>query len=399
MRVLLITTNFPNAREPTRGIFNYQMACALAVEHDVAVIAHVSWLDAWKWKAKGGRVEGLTTIDRLRVWHPSYYYPPKMLRAYCGWFLWWSVATVARRVLRDFKPDIVLAYWLHPDGEAAVRIAREARVPVVVMSGGSDVLVLARTSGRRRRMIKVLEGADAVVCVSRHLKCAIEGMGIPSSKVHVVYRGVDRSRFSPGDRQEARSRLGLDRDRHMILWVGRMLPVKGLDTLIDACAALKRAGLDFTLCLLGGGPLQNALVKRAARCGIAGDVRFLPRVNHDDLPDWYRAANLTVLSSLSEGVPNVLLEAIACGSSFVATDVGGIREIADARIDRLVPVGAPDALAAAIREALGTPEVAERRFEPGTWAESAERLADVFYGCLGPHVSSAANGDPKLSCA
>ena len=55
MRVLLITTNFPNAREPTRGIFNYQMACALAVEHDVAVIAHVSWLDAWKWKAKGGR--------------------------------------------------------------------------------------------------------------------------------------------------------------------------------------------------------------------------------------------------------------------------------------------------------------------------------------------------------
>jgi glycosyltransferase involved in cell wall biosynthesis len=392
MRVLFITNDFPNALQPTRGTFNYQMACALALEHDVAVISHVSWLDEWKRGVTGRRVERLRTIDRVRVWHPCYYYPPALLRVYHGWFLWWSVASVARRVLRDFKPDIVLAYWLHPDGEVAVKIAREARVPVVVMSGGSDVLVLARDIGRRRRMINVLQEADAVVCVSRHLKCAIEGMGIPSCKIHVVYRGVDRRRFSPGDRKEARSRLGLDRDRQVILWVGRMVAVKGLDTLIDACAALKTAGLDFTLCLLGGGPLRDVLVTRAARSGIAGDVRFFDRVDHDDLPDWYRAANLIALPSLSEGIPNVLLEAIACGSSFVATDVGGIGEIADARIDRVVPVGAPDAFAAAIRETLGRSEVAERRFEPDTWAESTERLAGVFQACIRPHVRSDANG-------
>ena len=390
MRVLLITNDFPNPLQPTRGTSNYQMVCALGLEHDVAVISHVSWLDEWRQRRIGRRIERVRTMNRVRVWHPRYYYPPALLRACYGWFLWWSVASLARSVVREFKPDIVLAYWLHPDGEVAVKIAREAGVPVVVMSGGSDVLVLARHRGRRRRLMKVLEQADAIVCVSRHLKSAMEGMGIPSRKIHVVYRGVDRGRFSPGDREAARSRLGLDRDRQVILWVGRMVAVKGLETLIDACAALKTAGLDFTVCLVGGGPLRRALVKRAARSGIAGDVRFFGRVNHADLPDWYRAADLTVLPSLSEGVPNVLLEAIACGSSFVATDVGGVAEIADARIDRLVPVGAPDALAVAIKETLARSEIAERHFEPATWAESTDRLAGVFHACLRPHVRSDA---------
>jgi teichuronic acid biosynthesis glycosyltransferase TuaC len=389
MRVLLITNDFPNSLQPTRGTFNQQMVGALGLEHDVAVISHVSWLDEWRQRTMG-RIERVRTTNGVRVWHPRYYYPPALLRNCYGWFLWWSIAALARRVVREFKPDIVLAYWLHPDGEVAVKVAREARVPVVVMSGGSDVLVLARKAGRRRRMMKVLEQADAIVCVSRDLKSAIEGMGIASRKIHVVYRGVDRRRFSPGDRGAARARLGLDRDRQVILWVGRMVEVKGLATLIDACAALKTAGLDFTLCLLGGGPLRDALVKRAARRGMAGDVRFFGRVNHDALPDWYRAANLTVLPSMSEGVPNVLLEAIACGSSFVATDVGGIAEIADARIDRLVPAGAPDALAAAIKETLGRSTVAERRREPVTWAESTNRLAGVFQACLRGHVRSDA---------
>ena len=180
MRVLLITNDFPNALQPGRGIFNYQMARALSLENDVAVISHVSWLDEWKNRKRGGLVERFRTIDRLQVWHPRYYYPPAFLRTHHGQFLRWSVASVARRVLQDFKPDIVLSYWLHPDGEVAICVAREARVPLVVMSGGSDVLVLTRDIGRRQRIIRVLREADAVVCVSQHLRDAIEGMGIPS---------------------------------------------------------------------------------------------------------------------------------------------------------------------------------------------------------------------------
>lgn len=315
---------------------------------------------------------------------PLYYYPPALLRVYHGWFLWRSIAALARRVIADFKPDIVLSYWLHPDGEAAVKIAREAGIPVVVMSGGSDVLVVARNGRRRERMIAVLTAADAVVCVSEHLRRAVTAMGIAARKIHVVYRGVNPDRFHPGDRHTARAHLGLDHDRPVLLWVGRIAPVKGLETLVDACATLKADGCDFTLALVGDGSGRDALATQVKRLGLDGVVRFAGSVTHDQLGEWYRAASLVVLPSLSEGVPNVLLEAIACGTPFVASDVGGINEIADTEHDRLVPAGSAPALAGAIRESLDRSRVGKRRFEPDTWRTSAQRLSDVFRSILEP---------------
>ena len=382
LRILLITNDFPHASQPTRGIFNFQMAAALAEQHEVAVIAHVPWVSEWKRRARFQPITAVPAPSRIKIWHPWYYYPPGLQRAHHGWVLWRSIAALARRVVANFKPDVVLAYWLHPDGEAAVRIAREAGIPVVVMSGGSDVLVVARDPRRRRRMIAVLTAADAVVCVSEHLRRAVTAFGIAAGKIHVVYRGVDPERFHPGNSGTARAHLGLSQDRPLLLWVGRMAPVKGLETLVDACAALKAEGLDFTLALVGDGSGRDRLAARVERLGLDDVVRFAGSVTHDQLGDWYRAASLVVLPSLSEGVPNVLLEAIACGTPFVASDVGGVSEIADGGHDRLVSPASTPELAGAIRESLVRSRVGKRRFEPDTWAASAERLADVFRSTL-----------------
>ncbi len=382
LRILLITNDFPHSAQPTRGTFNFQMATALAAQHEVAVIAHVPWVSEWRRRVRFQRVGAVPTAARITVWHPWYYYPPGLQRAYHGWFLWRSIAALARQVIANFKPDIVLAYWLHPDGEAAVKIAREAGIPVVVMSGGSDVLVVARDPRRRRRMVAVLAAADAVVCVSEHLRRAVTAFGIAARKIHVVYRGVDPERFHPGDGDAARARLGLRQDRPVLLWVGRIVPVKGLETLVDACAVLKAGGCDFTLTLVGDGSGRDALAARVQRLGLDDVVRFAGSVKHDQLGEWYRAASLVVLPSLSEGVPNVLLEAIACGTPFVASNVGGISEIADTEHDRLVAAGSASELAGAIREGLLRPRMSKRRFEPDTWTTSAQRLSDVFRSIL-----------------
>jgi glycosyltransferase involved in cell wall biosynthesis len=250
------------------------------------------------------------------------------------------------------------------------------------MSGGSDLLVLADDPGRRACIADVLRRAGAVVCVSEHLARAaaeVAGDGIP---VHVVRRGVDRDRFQPGDRGEARARLGWDPSRAALVWVGRMVPVKGLDVLIDACVALDRRGLDVSLHLAGDGPLAAALRRQVEQAGIARKVDFAGTVPHGHLADWYRAADVTVLPSLSEGVPNVLLESIACGTPFVASDVGGIREIADDRADRLVTAGDSGALADGVAELLRQPRGRARGFVPGSWAESAGALEAVFRAAI-----------------
>jgi glycosyltransferase involved in cell wall biosynthesis len=109
---------------------------------------------------------------------------------------------------------------------------------------------------------------------------------------------------------------------------------------------------------------------------------FAGVVQHGDLPDWYRAADVTVLPSRSEGVPNVLLESTACGTPFVASDVGGIAEVADPLLDRLVPAEHADALAKAITEVAGVRATTPRRFTPVSWGESAASLEGVFRGVI-----------------
>jgi len=377
MRILLVTDNFPNPAQPAIGTFNLQMARALVLTNDVAVIAYVPWLQEWRMRRAGKRLERRRAEGRIEIHHPRYIYPPGVLRTLYPWFLWRSVAATAREVLQRFEPDVILSYWLHPDGAVALRLARMAGVPAVVMSGGSDLLLLTKRPLRRRAITQVLEKADAVVCVSEHLARAARQLDRTGTPVHVVRRGVNLDRFCAGDRASARARLGWDPVRRALLWVGRMSPEKGLDVLIDACARLPRS-LDFSLYLAGDGPLRGELLEHVRRAGLAQRIVFAGTVPHGALPDWFRAADVTVLPSRSEGVPNVLLESIACGTPFVASDVGGVAEIADPRADRLTPAGDADALAAAIGEVLSRPFPGPRRFLPESWERSAAALEEVL---------------------
>jgi len=278
-------------------------------------------------------------------------------------------------ILGQSPPDVVLAYWAHPDGYAALQAARQIGCPLVVIVGGSDVLVLCKNAARRRCVVEVLTAADMVLTVGRDLQAKIAALGIPPEKIRVGYRGVDTLHFHPGDRATARQRLGLPQDGRLALWVGRMEHVKGLDTLLEACEILKTMGVAFSLALVGSGLLEPVLRKQCTALGVQEQVRFVGSVLHKDLPDWYRAANATVLPSLSEGVPNVLLESIATGIPFVASDVGGIPEIATEGVDRLVPPADPQALADALESIFRLPpSQAPRTFQPPSRSDSAQEF-------------------------
>jgi len=278
--------------------------------------------------------------------------------------------------IRGFWPDAVIGYWAHPDGAVASRLARSLGVPSITMCGGSDVLVLANQPSRRSSITRALRSADAVVTVSEHLRRAVADLGVAAGKVHVIRRGVDLERFTPGNRDDARRTLGLPSNLAVGLYVGRLARVKGVDVLLQACHLLRRRCPGFRMYIIGGGPEARQLQQICARLELNDCVRFLGAVDHAQLSSWYRAADCMVLPSRSEGIPNVLLESISCGTPVVASDVGGISEVTDERLDFLVRPGDPEALAAAMLQAFTAKRShAPRRFQPSSLRDTAARLS------------------------
>ena len=163
--------------------------------------------------------------------------------------------------------------------------------------------------------------------------------------------------------------------------------------LIDACSILARTGRRFQCRIIGQGPLAGSLQAQVDRLGLGERVRLLGPRRQAELPDWYRAADVFVLPSHSEGVPNVLLEASACGLPCVATRVGGIPEISDRGDIRMVPPADPAALVGAIGEVLAGRGRSRTVTPPRTWTESIDELEQFL-----DEVLARAAGRPLSRC-
>lgn len=376
MRVLFFTNVFPSPSEPTRGVFNLRLVEALARAHDVRVVCPVSWTDECRTRWAGRGPAGILALPDVEVYYPRYYFSPKILRGRYGHFMWWSVRGTIRRLLADWRPEAIVSYWAHPDGYVGVKLGRALGVPALVMVGGTDVLLLTRHRRRRDRVAEVLREADAVIAVGSAVRDRVLELGVAPEKTHIVPRGVDQRLFHPGDRTLARRRLGLPAEGRIVLYVGRLEEVKGPDILLETAGELSRRAVPFHLYLVGSGSLRHRLERQAASSAARDALTFVGPVPPEQLGDWYRAADLTVLPSRSEGVPNVLRESIACGTPFVACRVGGVAEVQGGRGCRLVAPNDPVALAGAITESLaeaGRPEVPS-----ASWDDSAAALMKII---------------------
>jgi teichuronic acid biosynthesis glycosyltransferase TuaC len=380
---------------PQAGTYNRALAEALAGEHEVKVVAPVTWPDAIRAAVRGARgsapAAAAAPDAALEVLRPLYVYTPWVFRNQYGFFLRASVRGALRSLFARFRPDVVIGYWAHPDGEAAVAAARESDAVALVVVGGSDVLLLPRDPGRRRAILKVLRSADAVLAVGSALRERVIEMGIPAPRVHVFEQGVDLALFNPGDRDTARRRIGLRPDDRIVLWVGRMVEVKALDVLIAAAARLRARGFAFQLYLVGDGPLAEPVRAWIREAGGEDVMHVIGPVEHARLPDWYRAADLTVLASRSEGIPNVLRESLACGTPFVATSVGGIPELVR-EPSLVVPPGDPEALADAIQRRFSSVAASTRPPGQSSWADAASSVAALARSLRDNTAPPARNG-------
>ncbi|MHA6203856.1 glycosyltransferase family 4 protein [Dyella soli] len=388
LRILILTNLFPTPWDPLRGAFNRQQFERLGQRHDVDVLTAVSFPEHL------AGVKGAVRVDGLQTDHFVFFYPPRLgrsLHALC-WLLslWWQRG----RKLRAGGYDCILASWAYPDAVAAGWMARRLGIPYVVKVHGSDLNVQATQPLLRPQIRAALRGASAVVTVSQALAGKAAGLGVPPSRIHVIYNGVDPALFSPGSRDQARWRLKLLPDSPLVLYVGNLKANKGCIDLLEAFPALLAKQPSARLVYLGAGACHATLVARAKALGCAERVHLAGAVSHEETAHWFHAADLLCLPSHNEGVPNVVLEAMACGTPVVATRVGGIPEVLPEHAGILVPAHDRHALAEALIEASG------RSWDSARIAEHASRFRwSDNVDQLGQLLQAAALGNAAADCS
>ena len=358
--------------------------------HELRIIRPIPWHIAMLQWARGQSLHTAQGSNgSIPLQYPTYFYLPRIRTELFGPSLESSIRKSVETAIESYRPDVILTSWAHPDGWAALRFAKRAGLPVVLKVLGSDVLVLAR--GRRLQpIVEAVCGVDSVIAVSDDLARETVRLGAREDRVHVVPEGMDPHLFSPGDQGAARARLKLPPTGKMLLFVGNLLTTKGAVDVVHACALLRDRGLPF-FCRMVGHGTDASLVASAIRSTNVGNlVSCVGARPHAELADWFRASDVVTLPSYSEGIPNVLREAISCGKPFVSTPVGGIPEITDPSFGSLVPPGSVPELAAALARFLEhTPHVDQSIVSRIniTWEESARRLAHYLQAAVDSHAA------------
>ena len=354
LRILVSSGIFPNRVLTNRGIYNLKAATALARYCDVRVVAPVPYFPAalrtprYAWYAQVPRQD---EVGGFAVEYPRYFVTPKVGRSLHGVFLYLSLRSFYRDVIRRFAPDVILGYFAYPYGFANVLFGRAAGVPVVTFCRGSDIHSIARKRSQSRVIAWALRRSAKVFAVSRALKAEVVELGVDADHVVVIPNGIEAERFTHTGRETARARVGLPAAGRVVVCVSRLSAEKGIDVLIDAVAHLQTRNVRVVI--VGDGPDETALVERARQAGVSDRVVFAGSRPHDEVPLWIAAADVAVLSSRKEGYPNAVVEYLACGRPVVATRVGGVPEILTSRdLGAMVDPEDPRALAQAVDGAL-----------------------------------------------
>ena len=380
MNALWIVSNYPTPQNPGSGIFIQQRAAQVGIECQVSVLVRVPGFPPFgRYAAKRRALASLPDQEsrtRYKVYYLRVPYIPQgrwsenlvtgltsVLSAAAA--VWW-----ARK--RKVRPDLIHAHLGLNVFTAAV-LARWLKVPLVTTMYGSDINY--GTEVRRGNMFRRwatlfgLRASRVVMGVSDALCRRVVALGIPSSRVVQIPNGFDEAKFFPMDKNEARRRLGLPLKGRIMLSVANLVPVKGVDILVDAFSRSRSGAGDVALYCVGDGPETEQLRAAVKTNGLEGKVFFVGQRGHSEIPLWMNACDLFVMASRNEGWPTVLSEVLGCGRPVVATAVGGIPEIIRHDfLGELVEPERPEALADAIDLNLG------REFDAAAICSYAEQF-------------------------
>lgn len=375
MKILIITNLFPNSKETTRGMYNKQQFMELAKLCELEVVAPIPWHHFSRTPVK-------ETIDEIEVYHPRYFMLPKIGRSLYGFFFFISLVGFVKKIYKYFKFDLIVATWAYPDGFGSFLITKVLKKPIVIKTHGSDINIRTKYFLRRKMISYALRNSNKVITVSNALKGKIVEIGVPEDKIAVIPNGVDTDLFKPMNQQGCREILGLPLTTKIVLFIGNLVHIKGVDYLMDAFSQVSVKYDSAILIIVGDGNLKGHFIKKAKCLGLEGKIKFISRQPHNKIPLWMNACDVFCLPSLNEGCPNVILETLACGKPVVATKVGGIPEIISSEdYGILVTPGNSIELAQGLQKALEkewNPEKLHQYVSGRDWKANAEEIFRIL---------------------
>lgn len=385
VRLLIYTNLYPSAALPRHGIFVEErlrhLVASGRVDAQVCALRPRNTLNPGLYFGNAQKTES-ETRHGLRVTYKTVPTLPYI----SNWIdpLLWARASraVVTTLVGSSRSDIILdAHFVYPDAVAAVILGRNLGVPVVMTARGSDVNVKCENPVMRRWVCWAARQCAAVITVSQALANRLGSFGVSAEKTHVLPNGVDLHKFKP----HPSTQLPPSYEAEGAVWlsVGHLLEAKGHHLAIEALTGIP----DATLLIVGEGPQEQSLRALARQLGVAARVRFLGHIPHEQMAKTYSAAKFTILASSNEGMPNVMLESLACGTRVIATEVGGISEVITSPVAGSIMASRSAAEIVNSAQALAKSEITRNRTRVFAqdlgWEPTVRRQLSLYENILG----------------
>jgi glycosyltransferase involved in cell wall biosynthesis len=350
------------------------------------VIAPVPWLP--------GFLSGLSRYSQYRgvpdreerqgitVHHPRYLVIPKLGMYLTPVFMAWAIWRRARGLSNASQFQLIDAHYYYPDGVAVAMVARHLKLPFLVTARGTDINLIPESSLPRKLILWAARKATASVTVCRALKDRMIELGASGEKIHVLRNGVDLELFRPMERDQCRLKFCIH--SKVLVSVGHLIERKGHHLVIEAISKLP----GYELLIAGDGEEEGELRALSRKLEVEDRVTFLGALPQAELVELYNAADALVLASSREGWANVLLEAMACGTPVVATDIWGTPELVNCReAGVLVRNRSAEGFVDAVNALFSSPPSREETREYAarfSWNETVLALADLMQSTSRP---------------
>jgi glycosyltransferase involved in cell wall biosynthesis len=263
----------------------------------------------------------------------------------------------------------------------AAKIAKQLKLPLFVSVLGTDVNRLKENTFLSHRALEVVEYASQIKCVSGPLKNKLVSVGCNQNKLFVLQNGIDKKIFHPIDKNLMRSELGISIHDKVILFVGNLKKEKGLGELCHAFSQLRKNHLlsDCRLVVIGAGGFRSTMEQLLAELNISDKTDILGERPLEVIAKYMNASDVLCLPSYSEGQPNVVMEALACHTRVVATNVGGTPDLdlGYGNIKLISPANVSE-LTIALLEVITDGMDCERWYPFNSWADNAAHLHELF---------------------